>query len=202
MLWKTRRRPGKSANGERGQALLEFTPLVVLMVSLAFAAVDFGRVIWQLEVVSGLTREGSDIASRTTPITHASLQAAVSAVISDGAPLNLSAAGTNGKVIITSVLNTTVAGAQMYVMTDQVSSGGLVATSKVGTYLPSGSQTANKANLPGETGVKLPGVTTAVPAPGNTVYVTEVFNTFSTITPLPAFVKYALPTKVYDIAFF
>jgi hypothetical protein len=176
---------------------LEFTPLVVLMVSLTFAAVDFGRVIWQLEVVSGLTREGSDIASRATP---PNLQAAVTAVISDGSVLNLSASGTNGKVIITSVINTTVNNAQMYVMTNQVSNGGMVATSKVGKWNPrAGISATNKAILPGET---LPGVTTAVPAPGNTVYVTEVFNTFSPITPLGAFVKYTLPTKVYDIAYF
>jgi hypothetical protein len=171
-------------------------PLVLLMLTMTFAAIDFGRVIWQQEVLTGLTREGSNIASRTTPV---NLPAAVTAVTSDGAGLNLT---TNGKVIITSVINTVVAGKQMYVITGQAfSSGSYNATSKIGTYVPSGTPPGkNVANLPVET---IPGVVPGLdPASGNVIYITEVFDSYSPITPLGAFMKHALPTAIYDVAYF
>src|ERR1019366_2980403 len=118
MISMTCRRPRKAASGERGQALLEMAPVVLLMVTMTFAAIDFGRVIWQQEVLTGLTREGSNIASRAKPPVN--LLNAVNAVVSDGVSLNLPV---NGKVIVTSVQNTGTPSAPSYVITGQASSG-------------------------------------------------------------------------------
>lgn len=167
--------------GERGQALVEFVPVMLVLLTLVFAVVDFGRAIWQLQVITGLTREGSNLAARNT-----SLVDSATAVINDGAVLSLST-GTNGKVIITAVTNRNGS----FVITDQYTAGGLSATSKIGTYTGTGN---DKATLPA-TEVKIPQL-------NETVYVTEVFDKFSPITPLGAFVKYTMPSTLYDVAYF
>ena len=49
----------------------------------------------------------------------------------------------------------------------------------------------------------LPIETTTVPQPGETVYATEIFMTFSPITPLGALVKYTMPSSLRTyIAYF
>jgi hypothetical protein len=105
----------------------------------------------------------------------------VSAVISDGAVLNLAS---NGDVIITAVQNQNGA----FVITGQSSSGGFAATSKVGTGV-------------GATAT-LPVTSQTIPQLNGTVYVTEVFSSFSPITPLGAFVNITMPSTLYDIAYF
>ena len=107
--------PQKSATGERGQAILELLPVLVLMLTLTFAVIDFSRAIWQLETITGLTREGSNLASRDSSST--ALQNAANAVINDGAALDLS---DNGKVIVTSVTNQGTAGNASFVVTGPV----------------------------------------------------------------------------------
>jgi Flp pilus assembly protein TadG len=176
----TCRRPKKTATGERGQALLELLPVMLVLLTLTLAVIDFGRAIWQLQVVTGLTREGSNLASRNTTLIDSA-----NAVINDGAALNLA---NRGKVIITSVQN--VGGA--FVITDQYPTGTLSATSKVGTYILNG---------PPQTAI-LPTTTTTIPQPGNTIYVTEIFSSYSPITPLGAFVNYTVPSTLYDVAYF
>jgi len=165
--------------GERGQALLELLPVIVVMLTLTFAVIDFSRAIWQVEVLTGLTREGSNLASRNTPLTDSA-----TAVINDGAVLNLAS---NGLVIITSVQN--VSGS--FVITGQYSTGSISAVSKIGTYNPTVPATAT-----------LPATTPVIPQAGDTVYVTEIFSRFSPITPLGAFVSYAMPSVLYDVAYF
>lgn len=186
MFSATCKRPGKYASWERGQVLLELLPVTVLMLTLTFAVIDFSRAIWQLQVVTGLTREGSNLASRNT-----SLQTSANAVLSDGAVLNLSG---KGRVIITSVQNQGSASKPSFVMLGQyVTPSGITAVSRVGVYSSSskGTQTAT-----------LPTAATLVPPPGGTVYVTEVYSSFSPITPLGALVKLTLPSTLYDAAYF
>jgi Flp pilus assembly protein TadG len=172
------KRPRKTT-AERGQAILELVPVMVLLLTLTFAVIDFSRAIWQVEVITGLTREGSNLASRNTSLTDSA-----TAVINDGAVLNLAS---NGNVIITSVQN--VGGS--FVITGQYSTGSLSSVSKVGVYTPTGTPLAT-----------LPVTTPTIPQPGGTIYVTEIFSQFSPITPLGAFVNYALPSTLYDVAYF
>jgi Flp pilus assembly protein TadG len=187
-----------TANGERGQALLELWPVVILMLILAFAVIDIGRAIWQVEVITGLTREGSNLASRSSDGTLLqALTDAANSVVSDGAVLNLqglnSSGSGNGKVIITSVQN--LAGS--CVITAQYSIGTLAAQSKVGTY---------SASPPAVGALPTPCAsstsTYTIPPLNGTVYVTEIYTSYSPITPLGVFVNWTLPPTLYDVAYF
>ena len=180
-----RKRSWRGNNGERGQAILEFLPVMVLMLTLAFAVIDFGYFIWQSQVIIGLTREGSNLASRDMP-----LSGAAAAVISDGSVLNLSS---RGRVIITSVENIGTASASNFVITGQYSTGNLSATSKIGTYTGSGTPRAT---------ILVPTGFPPVPQPGASVFVTEIYCSFTPITPLGYFVQYTMPSKTYDVAYF
>jgi hypothetical protein len=184
-------------NRERGQAILELLPVVALMLTLTFGVIDFGRLIWQQEVITALTREGSDVASRITGVdVSGALAAGGAAVIGDGASLNLAA---NGKVILTAVTNEGTALTPLFVMTGQYVTGSLSAPGKIGTYVPGGTTAQNTVTLAADS---LPGVTVAIPTVGTTTYITEVYDSFSPITPLGAFVTLTLPSQLYDVAYY
>jgi Flp pilus assembly protein TadG len=176
--------PGRGS--ERGQAILEFVPVMILLLTLTFAVIDFGYFIWQNQLIMGLTREGSNLASRDD-----TLAVAAGAVINDGAALNLSK---NGKVIITSVQNTGTASTPNFVITGQYSagSGSISSASKFGTYSGKGTQPATNFST----------ATPPVPQPGSTVFVTEIYCSFNGITPLGKLVKYTMPSQIYDVAYF
>lgn len=181
----SRNRSRKGTSGERGQSLLELMPVIGLMLILTFGVIDTSRAIWQLEVITGLTREGSNIASRTTDSTNGgvvanALTTATNAVISDGQVLNLS---TTGQVIVTAVQNQS----GKMVITGQLFTGALNSVSKIGNGVNS---TAT-----------LPATNTTIPNNG-TVYVTEIYSSFSPITPLGAFISYTMPSTLYDAAYF
>jgi Flp pilus assembly protein TadG len=183
----------EKAHGQRGQAILELVPVLSLFLILTFGVIDVGRAIWQQETITGLTREGSDVASRITGVTlQVALQNSANAVINDGAALNLSS---NGKVILTAVQNEGTPGSPQFKITGQYATGSLRASSKIGKYNSHGQGNGvNNATLPTET--------TTIPQPGATLYVTEVFMSYSPITPLGGFVKYTVPSTLYDIAYF
>lgn len=168
------RRVTKTASGQRGQALLELVPVVLVLLLLIFGVIESSYAIWQLEVITALSREGSNLASRNT-----ALSTTADTVIIDGANLNLA---NNGKVIVTAVQNQ---GGTMLI-TAQASSGSFNASSRIG-------KTGAKATIP----------TTTTPIPLNgSIYVTEVFTTYTAITPLGDFVKITMPSVLYDVAYF
>jgi Flp pilus assembly protein TadG len=168
----------KSTSVEKGQAVLEILPVALLLLTLAFAVIDFSRAIWQLEVMSALTREGSNLASRGT-----TLPAAAATVLNDGVNLNLAG---SGEVIVTSVANI---GGGVFVITGQTPpNGALTASSKIGNGVGSAAI--------------LPATSPTIPQPNQTIYITEVFSSFAPITPLGAFLKITLPTTLYDVAYF
>src|SRR5580704_8608586 len=80
---------------QSGQAMLEFASLVTVALVVLFGSIDFGRALYDLEAMTGLSRQGGNLASRGSTASDAA-----SAVIAGQAPLNLSA---NGKVIVTTV---------------------------------------------------------------------------------------------------
>jgi Flp pilus assembly protein TadG len=178
------RRVRRRADKERGQVILEFLGVMVLLLTLAFAAVEFGYLIWENQVIVNLSREGSNLAARNT-----NLITAVNAVISDGAMLNLS---TNGKVIITAIQNKGTPATPHFVITNQSSAGGLGATSVYGVYNGSGTQVVNN----------LTQYSVTIPQPGSSIFVTEVYCSYTAITPLGAFMSYTVPTTLHDVAYF
>jgi Flp pilus assembly protein TadG len=49
---------------QSGQALVEFAFIALIMLVLAFGLIDLSRAIYQKQIMTNLTREGSNLAAR------------------------------------------------------------------------------------------------------------------------------------------
>ena len=156
--------------------MVELALCASALLILVFGIVDFGRAIYQMQVLTNLTGEGSSLSSRGTTLADT-----VTAVVQDSAPLSMS---TNGGVIATSVFNN---GSSVKI-TGQVSqcAGGVSCVSHVGSGIGS------PATLPAG----------AVPQVNQSVFVTEVFYNFSAITPMSSFLHIVFPPQMYDVAYY
>ena len=112
---------GKLTARQSGQAMLEFAIVATLGLTLVFALIDFGRAMNYMQVMIGLSRQGSNLASRGD-----TLSAAAQAVIAGEAPLDLN---NNGEVIVTAVTNAAAGN----IVTGQVMQGNGTQSSKIGT---------------------------------------------------------------------
>lgn len=168
----------KRLKDDRGGALVELTITLPLLLTLAFGLIDFSQIILDELVMSGLTRQGSDLASRGTTLNNT-----VSALGTQGASLNI---GTNGRIIVTAVANDSSGTTRVI---DQVESAtGISVASSVGSVI------GNQATMPSS-------ASTALNA-GQTLYVTEVFYSYTPMTPIGAFLKTSLASTLYGVAYF
>jgi Flp pilus assembly protein TadG len=163
--------------GRSGQALIEFVFIGVFMLLLVFGLVDFGRALLIRQILSGVSREGANLASRGT-----SLADTITAVNTSAAPLSLA---TNGYVIVTAVYR---APNGSLTVTAQQRSGGIAQSSSVG-------------NVVGGPAV-LPPTAVEIPPRGRTLYVVEVFHRYTPVTPLGRLLGVSLPTVLRDVAYF
>jgi TadE-like protein len=175
------------ANGS-GQAAAELAVVMLLMIPLLCASIDFGRAFYQLQILSELSRQGSSLALRGEGTTSCdTLCTAGTDLIAGSSGLNLSS---NGTVIISSLSQPNVVtgvgpSGTGYKITEQwISSGGLGKASKIGTT----GQT--NRTITGAPGLE----------DGQLMYVTEIFYSFTPITPLGR--KVGMPTTLYDVAYF
>ncbi|HLK86950.1 MAG TPA: TadE/TadG family type IV pilus assembly protein [Candidatus Binataceae bacterium] len=159
-----------------GQAAVEFALIAGLMLLLVCMVIDLCRAIHDEQLIAGLSRQGSNLASRGT-----TLPQAAAAVIGGSAALDLN---DNGQVIITSVTNIN----RVYTITDQFSRGKVSASSRIGTGI------GNPANMPASAKSAL--------QPGQTMYITEIFFSYKPITPIKNLVKFAMPSTLYQAAYF
>jgi Flp pilus assembly protein TadG len=180
----------QAGRDEAGQALLEFAVSATVLIVLVMGLIDFSRAIYDQEVISNLTREGSSLAAHGQGLANAA-----NAVVQGSDLANFgSSSTTNGLVIVSQITNNGTAGAPNCVVTSQQqapANGGLAATSKIGTA-------GGAATLASCSATAI----TTIPQPGQTVYATEVFYSFSPVTPIGNFLKIALPSQLYDVAYF
>ena len=163
---------------ESGQAFVELALLVPLLCLVMFAIIEYGRALNFEQIMVDLTRQGSNMASRGT-----ALATAASSVAQGSAPLNVSGLGA---VIITSVARVN----NVDTITGQATSGGMSATSKIGTGV------GNKATVPATVDDIFANNST------QTVYITEIYYPLSQITPVAKMWGLVLPSTLYQVGYF
>jgi Flp pilus assembly protein TadG len=187
---KTKMTKTKKINREEsGQALVELAFALVLLCVFVCGIIDFGRAIYDVEVMKNLVGEGSSMASRTT-----TLPMTVTTLVNDaGADINL---GTQGCVIVTSVTNNPSGAGQ--VVTGQASQCAIAASSKIGCLKGQGSCGSSAAILPQAAVNAL-----ATEPTGSSIYVTEIYYTYNTVTPIVGLLGTSvLPSQLYSVAYY
>ncbi len=168
----------KRLEDERGGSLVEFALCITMMLVLVYGLIDYSQIIFDHQMMSGLSRQGSDLASRGT-----SLQDTVSALDTQGASLNI---GANGRIIVTAVAEDSSGNLQIV---DQAESPpGISVSSAVGSGV------GNAASMPASASTVL--------RAGQTLYVTEVFYSYRPMTPIGALLKTSLAATLYESAYF
>ncbi len=160
-----------------GLAVVEFAMILPILMVLMFGVVDFGRAVLVKQVMINLSREAANLASRGT-----NLPDVIAAIQISAAPLDLQA---NGYLIVTEV--------------QRDINGNLTISKQMGDGgRPGGSHVGSGTGSP----ATLPATNTAIPLPGQNMYVAEVFYHSRPITPLGQLVNITLNENFYDSAFF
>jgi len=159
---------------DSGQAILEYAVSAIVMATLLFGMIDFGRAIYQQQTITSMAAQGAKIAMIGTGLSDSA-----SDVIS-GSNLNM---GTNGCVIMSSVYATSPTA---LTVSDQQKNCSTGLSSKIGTK-------GGTATIPaGAVPVVYP----------QTVYIAEVYYKYTPITPIGQLLHFALPTQLYDAAYY
>ncbi len=175
---------------ESGQALVELALALVMLCVFVFGIVDYGRAIYDVEVMKNLVGEGSSLASRGTPVSNAATTVANDA----GSDLNIA---TYGCVVVT-----TVSGTPQALVTAQSATGGICGSnpSRIGCLqgqpgCPGGNSYAT---------IPQAAINALAGEPANSyIAVTEVFYNFTAITPIPALLgNGVLPNQMYSVAYY
>jgi Flp pilus assembly protein TadG len=171
---------------ESGQALVEFSLVTLLLVSLTFGLIDFYRALYEKEVLANLSREAANEAARGSGITTLQIMSnAMVAVANSSESFALNSTNTSGKIIVTAVTNYGTG----YVVSQQLEEGSLTgATSKIGTSV-------------GGT-AKLPTETPSILQSNHTVFVAEIFYAYKPVTPIGKLINATLTNQFYDVAYF
>ncbi len=175
-----------SRRNQSGQALVEFSLVMLVLVVLTFGLMDFCSAIYEKQLLVSLSREGANLSARGVGGSQlAIMQNALVAVQVEAQPLNLSNS-TSGLLILTALENTN-ATAGYYVVSQQVKSGQMNATSLVG---PNG--VGHAATIP----------TNFIVGVNHSIYVAEVFYKFKVPAPLTKLIHIGVTNQFYDVAYF
>jgi Flp pilus assembly protein TadG len=176
---------------QSGQALVELSFVLVILCVFVFGIIDFGRAIYDVQVMKNLVGEGSSMASRGGGTTE-TIGNTVQVVVNDaGSDLKLS---TNGCVIITTV--TLVSNHPT--VTAQASQCAITASSKVGCLQGQNGCGTSSATLPPAALLALQNE----PAQ-STIAATEIYYNYSTITPASKLLgSGVIPSQFYASAYY
>jgi Flp pilus assembly protein TadG len=178
---------------ESGQALVEFSLVALMLLSLTFGLIDFYRALYEKEVLANLTREAANESARGSGTsTWQIMSNAMLAVASSSESFALNSTNKNGVLILTAITNDFSGKTSKYIVSQQMEEGKLAATSKVG---PQG--LGYPAFLPKPTNTLYPMLQS-----NRTVYVAEIFYSFKAVTPIGALIKATLTNQFYDVAYF
>jgi len=177
---------------DSGQALLELALVIPILLTFVFGLVDFGRAMYDMEVITNLAGEGSSLASRGT-----SAADTVTAVLAD-ADINMTAAGC---VIVTTIKNPNGTTNPRYAIQTQATGGAgscAVSQSQVGQCQPSNGSCTGTATLPATMQAVLNLRSQTI------IAVTEITFTYHTITPIGYLLHKTnwLPSSLYRAAFY
>lgn len=171
----------KLRGNSSGQAAVELALAVTLLLIFMCAAADFGNALNDMQILSELTRQGSNLASRGTTLADATND-----LVTGDSGLGLS---TLGRVVITQVTQSTPkAGGPYTVAAQAYSPPGITATSRIA---PSGSGNVSITGAPAL-------------QTGQSLYITEIFYTYTPLTGIGALTSGAvgMPSTLYDVAYF
>lgn len=162
------------ASGRDGAALVELAILAIVLLFLVYGMIDFGRALLTRHAITSLSREAANLESRGTTLADT-----LQATLQSSGSLDIQ---TNGWVILTAVTRD-VDGNLLII--DQLTGGGQPSPSRIGTL--------------GGGSVSLP---PGVPLRGQTLYAAEVFLDFAPVTPIGRLLAVAMPSSLYDVAYF
>jgi hypothetical protein len=168
-----------------GQATVELALASVLLLIFMCSAIDFGRALNDMQILSELTRQGSNLASRGTTLPNTA-----TALINGDSGIGLS---TSGQVFVTSFTQSAPSAGGMYTVTGQSAS-----------TPPSGFSQKSRVAPGGTIGSKFQILEAPALQAGVSLYVTEIFYTFTPLTGVGALTNGAVgfPSVLYDVAYF
>jgi len=183
-----------------GQSLLEFALMSPLVIALALGVVEVSYALLDQNVVTRMTREGSNLISRDTGLTVA----ATTLASMSSRPVDFN--NGNSKVIFSVILRVPTTSAANFgkdILFQRYEFGTLAKFSTL-TISGSGSFPApdyQAVNSDGNTGLQITNLAPNLLTNGGMLYVTEIYTKHPLITPLDKF-GIALPTTLYSIAYF
>jgi hypothetical protein len=182
---------------ESGQALLEFGIILPILLLIVIGVIEIGYALFQVQVITNLAREGSNLISRNHTIGEAST--AIDQATTTG-PVRI---GPDAKVVFSVVtLGTTGANANQPIIVQRHSIGSLTVPSKIGeppesSYNPARDYQATNPNDDANIRVSGPLPNGLRLTSRETLYVTEVFTRRTSIAPF-----IPLPEVLYAPAYF
>ena len=172
---------------ESGQALIEMSFGFIVLCVFVFGAIDFGRAVYDSQVMKNLAGEGSSMASRGTSLT----QTVTTVMNYAGTTIDLR---NKGCIIETTVTNN----AGTAKITGQNSVCAITATSKIGCVQGTANCASGTPTLPAGALAAL----LAEPDQSN-LSVTEIFFNYSPITPIAGLMHgNLLPSQMYSVAYY
>jgi len=191
----------KRLRSSSGQSILEFALMLPLVIVLVLGVVELSWALLDQHVVTKLTREGSNLISRSTTLQDAALAMSTMST----RPVDFS--GSNSTLIFSVILRVATSGASNYnkdVLYERYQYGGLASSSMlttVGSGSFGGAPNYQATNPDNDTSLQITNLPTNLNVTGGMLYVTEIYTTHTLITPFNRF-GISVPSTLYSIAYF